>query len=71
MLPEMRGWQSCFVLGLAVKMYSSMEVCRGRLLVVKAEIHNRGFILINMYAPNTGRESGGFYLGVLDRIFHR
>jgi hypothetical protein len=31
-----------FVRGLSVKMCSSKEVCRGRLLVVKAEI-NMGF----------------------------
>jgi hypothetical protein len=46
------------------------EVCRGRLLVVKAEINNMGFVFINVYAPNTGCE-GGFYLGVLDRNSHR
>lgn len=47
-----------FAPGLSVKMCSSKEVCRGRLLVVKAEINNMGFVFINVYAPNTGRERG-------------
>ncbi|CDQ66157.1 unnamed protein product [Oncorhynchus mykiss] len=33
-------------------------VCKGRLLVVKAEINNMGFVFINVYAPYTGRERG-------------
>ena len=44
--------------GLSVKICSSREVCRGRLLVVKAEINNMGFVFINVFAPNTGRERG-------------
>ena len=47
-----------FAPGLAVKICSSKEVCRGRLLVVKAEITNMCFVFINVYAPNTGRERG-------------
>lgn len=45
-----------FALGLAVNICSSKEVCRSRLLVVKAEMNNRGFVLINGYVTNTGRE---------------
>jgi hypothetical protein len=47
-----------FIPGLSVKICSSKEVCRGRLLVVKAEINNMGFVFINVFAPNTGRERG-------------
>ena len=46
-----------FVPGLSVKLCSS-KVCRGRLLVVKAEINNMGFVFINVYVPNTARASG-------------
>jgi hypothetical protein len=39
-------------------MCTSTELCRGRLLVVIAEINNRGFVLKNVYSPNTGSERG-------------
>ena len=45
-----------FASGLALEMCSSNEVCEGRLFVVKSEINNRRFVLINVYAPKTGRE---------------
>ena len=47
-----------FAQGLSVKLCSSMEVCKGRLLVVKQKMNNMGFVFINVYAPNTGRERG-------------
>ena len=40
------------------KMCSSKEMCRDRLLVVKAEMNNSGFVLINVNVPNTGKERG-------------
>jgi hypothetical protein len=47
-----------FIPCLSVKMCSSKEVCSVWLLVIKAEIYNMGFVFINVYAPNTGRERG-------------
>ena len=31
------------------------------MFVVKSEINNMGFVFINVYAPNTGRERGVLY----------
>lgn len=44
---------------LAVGVISQKEVCKGRLLVVRATIH--GLVLMNVYLHNTGRERVGLF----------
>jgi exonuclease III len=57
-----------FAPGLSVKRCSSKEVCKGRLLVVKAEMNNMGFVFINVYAPNTGRERGVLFVSLRQEL---
>ncbi len=51
-----------------VNILSKSEVVKGRLLVLKVEIKNRVFDLINVYAPTTGRERIAFFLKFKDVI---
>ena len=44
-----------------VKVLSSTEVVKGRLLIVKAEIEGSVFCFANIYAPNRGTERVGFF----------
>ena len=45
-----------FSLSLAVNIISQKEVCKGRLLKVRANNKGQIFVFLNMYAHNTGRE---------------
>lgn len=42
--------------GLKVNILLRNEVCPGRILIVRAEINNFNFLLVNIYAPTTGLE---------------
>lgn len=45
-----------------IKILSKSEIVKGCLLALRVEIKNRVFVLINVYAPTTGRERIAFFL---------
>lgn len=53
------GLAVLFTPELAVGVISQKEVCKGRLLVVRATIH--GLAFMNVYAHNTGRKRVGLF----------
>ena len=44
-----------------IKVLSSTEVVKGRLLIVRAELEGSVFCFVNVYAPNRGTERVGFF----------
>jgi len=50
-----------FSANLDVNILSKVELEKGRLLIVKVEIHNQIFVFINIYAPNRGTDRAMLY----------
>ncbi|KAI4891758.1 hypothetical protein NFI96_005206 [Prochilodus magdalenae] len=47
--------------GLSFNIISQKDVCSGRLFILHASIYEQQFILVNVYAPNTGRDRAAMF----------
>lgn len=53
---------------LGVNIISTKEVCKGRVLMVRASINDRECVFVNVYAPNTGKDRVALFGGLAQEL---
>uniref|UniRef100_A0A3B1KAN1 Reverse transcriptase domain-containing protein n=1 Tax=Astyanax mexicanus TaxID=7994 RepID=A0A3B1KAN1_ASTMX len=54
--------------GLSLNVISHKMVCRGRMQILNVKMYEKDFTIVNVYAPNIGRERGTFFLSLKQEL---